>query len=75
MSPYKLVLHLLASAVGTGRVNLQTHTPVIGIAKEASGELVVKTSRGFVRAKKVVHANNGYVAGLLPEYAHSIIPW
>ncbi|KAG9243253.1 FAD dependent oxidoreductase-like protein superfamily [Calycina marina] len=72
--PYKFIMHLLDSALNTGHVNLQTHTPVIGISKAPDGTLVVKTERGFIHTKKVIHANNGYVAGLLPEYKHSIIP-
>lgn len=35
---------------------------------------MVETPRGILQARKVVHANNAYVSGLLPEYAKSIIP-
>lgn len=34
----------------------------------------MQTPRGFVRAKKVVFATNGYTAGILPQYSDRIIP-
>ncbi|KAF7910336.1 uncharacterized protein EAE98_012152 [Botrytis deweyae] len=74
LSPYKLITSLLASALATGSVNLQTNTPVISIKQSAHGYHLVETSRGILRARKVVHANNAYVSGLLPEYAKNIIP-
>lgn len=67
-------MHLLDSALKTGQVNLQTHTPVTAVTKVAIDEFLVETPRGNVYAKTVVHANNAYVAGLLPEYSKSIIP-
>lgn len=74
MSPYKLVTSLLASALATGSLNLQTNTPVISIKQSAHGDHLVETPRGIVRSRKVVHANNAYASGLLPEYAKNIIP-
>ncbi|KAM0133829.1 hypothetical protein ACHAO1_005950 [Botrytis cinerea] len=74
LSPYKLVTSLLASALATGSLNLQTNTPVISIKQSAHGDHLVETPRGIVRARKVVHANNAYASGLLPEYAKNIIP-
>jgi len=68
-------MHLLESTLDSGLVNLQTNTAVTGITKSSSGEFVVETARGFVRAKIIVHANNAYVGELLPEYKPSIIPW
>jgi glycine/D-amino acid oxidase-like deaminating enzyme len=67
-------MHLLASALKTGLVNLQTQTPVTGVIKLPSGGFRVETPRGSIHTKTVVHANNAYVAGLLPEYSSSIIP-
>lgn len=61
-------------------LNLQTETPVLRveyIEKEGEGipETLVHTSRGTVRAKKVVFATNGYTAGLLPRYEGVITPY
>jgi glycine/D-amino acid oxidase-like deaminating enzyme len=67
-------MHLLASTLKTGLVNLQTQTPVLAVTKIRAGGFLVETSRGLLHAKTIVHANNGYVAGLLPEYSASIIP-
>jgi glycine/D-amino acid oxidase-like deaminating enzyme len=67
-------MHLLDSALKTGQVNLQTNTPVTAVTKTATGGFLVKTPRGPIHAKTVVHANNAYVAGLLPEYTNSIVP-
>ncbi|TGO44707.1 hypothetical protein BCON_0472g00030 [Botryotinia convoluta] len=74
LSPYKLITSLLASALTTGSINLQTNTPVISIKQSAHGYHLVETSRGIIRARKVVHENNACVSGLLPEYAKKIIP-
>lgn len=35
---------------------------------------MIETSRGIMRAGKVIYANNGYTSGLLPEYEKNIIP-
>ncbi|KAF7903887.1 hypothetical protein EAF00_001221 [Botryotinia globosa] len=74
LSPYKLITSLLASTLATGSVNLQTNTPVLSIKHSADGYHLVETPRGTLRARKVVHASNAYVSGLLPEYAKNIIP-
>jgi len=67
-------MHLLNSALETGQVNLQTHTPVTGITKTDTGKFIVETPRGSMQATTIVHASNAYVSSLLPEYSHSIIP-
>ena len=73
--PYKLVLHLLSLAVKRG-VNLQTHTPVTKVSEtpDEDGRWTVETSRGVVKAKKVVFATNGYTSGVQPLYKERIVP-
>lgn len=74
--PYKLILALLQKAVGAG-VNLQTHTPVTGVAgaADAEGYYAVSTrDRGGLRARKVVYATNGYTSSILPEFENKIVP-
>ncbi|KAI1084130.1 FAD dependent oxidoreductase [Whalleya microplaca] len=66
--PYKLVMHLLARGA-----NLQTHTPVRGVA-DGEGYWTLATARGATRARRVVFATNAYTSGLLPEYARAIYP-
>ncbi|KAJ5757560.1 FAD dependent oxidoreductase [Penicillium nucicola] len=72
--PYKLILHLTKAILGTGLVNLQTHTLVTSVTQQSSGAFVVTTPRGSIVAKKVVYANNAYISGLLPQYAPAIVP-
>ncbi|KAI0490854.1 FAD dependent oxidoreductase [Xylaria cf. heliscus] len=73
--PYKMVMHLLAAAVRAG-VNLQTHTPVRAVSPEADGDgyWTLETSRGTIKAQRVVFATNAYTSGLLPEYVDAILP-
>lgn len=72
--PYKMILHLLKTLVTSESVNLQTHTPVHDVKPSPNGGFTIETSRGKMHAKKVVHATNGYVKSLLPEYAANIVP-
>lgn len=73
MWPYKFIRHVLKSLVASGDIHLQTHCPVMDIVPNGDSFLV-KTARGTIKAGKIVHANNAYVSGLLPEYTQSIIP-
>jgi glycine/D-amino acid oxidase-like deaminating enzyme len=72
--PYKFILHLTKLILGTGLVNLQTHTPVTSVTRQSSGAFVVTTPRGTTIANKIVYANNAYISGLLPQYGPAIVP-
>jgi glycine/D-amino acid oxidase-like deaminating enzyme len=72
--PYKFITHLLKKMAASGDVNLQTHAPVTRVVPDEKGGFVVETPRGSMHAGRVVHANNAFVAGLLPEYKQSIVP-
>lgn len=72
--PYKFVSQLLAKLIGKGVINLQTNTPVSSISSTVDGANQIYTSRGTVRAKKLIFATNGYTAGLCPDYLEKIIP-
>ncbi|KAJ5373478.1 FAD dependent oxidoreductase superfamily [Penicillium concentricum] len=72
--PYKFILHLTASILKTGRVNLQAHTPATSVRRQPSGSFIIATTRGTTVARKVVYANNAYVSGLLPQYREAIVP-
>lgn len=72
--PYKFVHGLLERCIDMG-VNLQTHTPVTMISREAdTGLSILRTPRGVTRAKKVIFASNAYVANLLPQFWDVIVP-
>ncbi|KAL4789682.1 FAD dependent oxidoreductase [Aspergillus venezuelensis] len=70
--PYKFVTQLLERAMAKGNINLQTNTPVTAI--DPGSEYTVHTPRGSVRTPVVVHATNGYAAGLLSQYDGVITP-
>jgi glycine/D-amino acid oxidase-like deaminating enzyme len=74
MWPYKFILALVEILLASGQVNLQTHTPATSISPDPNGGHIITTPRGTTHAKTVIHANNGYVSSLLPEYANNIIP-
>ncbi|TVY30611.1 Gamma-glutamylputrescine oxidoreductase [Lachnellula hyalina] len=73
--PYKLIMALLSIVVAKG-VNLQTHTPVTSISDtpDSEGRWTVTTSRGSIKAKKVVLASNAYTSGIAPQFANKIVP-
>ncbi|KUI72488.1 Gamma-glutamylputrescine oxidoreductase [Cytospora mali] len=73
--PYKLIMHLLSKLVAKG-INLQTHTPVTSISStpDAAGRWTVTTSRGSIRASKIIFATNGYTAAIAPQFEQKIIP-
>lgn len=68
-------MHLLELVVAKG-VNLQTNTPVTKVSDTPNedGTWTVTTDRGSIKAKKVVLASNGYVAGVAPQYFDKIVP-
>ncbi|KAL2811942.1 hypothetical protein BJX63DRAFT_432947 [Aspergillus granulosus] len=71
--PYKMVMHLLQTAV-TG-ANLQTHTPVTRISDTPlpDGRWLAHTERGTIKAKKILIATNGYTAYLGPQFQDKIV--
>jgi len=71
--PYRFVLHLVKTLKERG-VNIQTYTPVTSAESNTDGSVDISTSRGVIKALKVVHATNAYTKALLPEYAKNIIP-
>ncbi|KAF5963435.1 oxidoreductase [Fusarium bulbicola] len=75
--PYKLVHHMFAEALKHQNLNLQSNTPVTAIpaSPDADGSWSATTSRGLIKAQKVIVATNAYTAALLPEYHEKIIPY
>lgn len=56
--PYKFVHALLRIVMDTGKLNLQANTPAVEVSeKDKDGFITVKTPRGDIRAKAVVHAS------------------
>ncbi|KAL0466792.1 FAD dependent oxidoreductase [Neurospora intermedia] len=83
--PWKLVVWVLErllerfpvrNGTGTGEegFNLQTNTPVLGLERLGDGKWTVITSRGNIKANRVLLAMNGYTSNLLPEMKDLIVP-
>ncbi|KAK8043964.1 hypothetical protein PG994_012802 [Apiospora phragmitis] len=73
--PYKFVHAILHIVLARGNLNMQAHTPVLQVAeKDEDGWIQVRTERGDVRARAVVHATNAWASHLLPEYTKLVLP-
>ncbi|KZM21387.1 uncharacterized protein EKO05_0006148 [Ascochyta rabiei] len=66
---YKFVHALLRIVLQKGNLNLQAHTPATSISKrDVNGWITVKTDRGTIRARAVIHTTNRWASHLLPEF-------
>ncbi|CAE7015240.1 hypothetical protein CFE70_002637 [Pyrenophora teres f. teres 0-1] len=71
--PYKLIAFILKKLVKSGRINLQTTTPVTEITS-SNGTHTLHTARGTISSKTVILATNGYTSAILPHFADLIVP-
>lgn len=73
--PRKLVLQLFAKLLRRG-LQAYANTPVLQLSpeKDANGNWTVRTSKGEIKARKVVFCMNGYSASVLPQYTNKIVP-
>jgi len=68
MWPYKMVAGLLEEFVKENGLSIQTNTPVKSVAEGPNDAFAtVKTDRGDIKAKHVVHATNAFLGHLVPE--------
>ncbi|KAG7405530.1 putative oxidoreductase OrdL [Fusarium oxysporum f. sp. rapae] len=75
MWPYKWITGVLGPLIDQDKINVQTNTPVTSITDRVQDEYAtVKTARGDIRAKHVVHATNAWLGRLLPELRPFISP-
>ncbi|KAI4660351.1 hypothetical protein J4E81_006019 [Alternaria sp. BMP 2799] len=75
--PRKMVHQLLAKLLEQDhKLNVQANTPVTSVSDttDEAGRWIIETSRGTIKATKVIHATNGYASQVLPEYTRSITP-
>lgn len=78
--PYRLVTGLFERMLEKypGRFALETNTPVTGVEYDASADkeypYSVQTSRGVIRASKVIYCSNGFTGHLLPKMRGKIWP-
>ena len=75
--PRKMLMQLLDKLLKRWpELQVHAHTPVLGVrrsTKDSQG-WEVRTTRGTIRAKKVVWCTNGYTAAILPQFKNKIIP-
>ncbi|CCC08876.1 hypothetical protein SMACR_07513 [Sordaria macrospora] len=67
-------LHMGGKGRAKGGFNLQSNTPVLGLHRLRGGKWMITTSRGEIRANRVLIATNGYTSNLLPGMKDLIIP-
>lgn len=73
--PYKMVTGIQEKMIKQHNLNVQTNTVVHEIQDSATAEFaVVKTSRGDIEARHVVHATNAWLGHLVPELRRFISP-
>ncbi|KAF5675079.1 FAD dependent oxidoreductase superfamily [Fusarium circinatum] len=77
--PYRLLTAVLASLGKefSDRFSLETNTPVLSVqAQDDAFEYpyLVRTPRGSIRAKNVIHCTNGYSSHLIPGLVGNLYP-
>ncbi|KAF4996288.1 hypothetical protein FDECE_12510 [Fusarium decemcellulare] len=73
--PYKWITRAWNDLIDQAKLNVQTHTTVREIIDRDGDEFaIVKTDRGDIKARKVVHATNAWLGHLLPELRPYISP-
>jgi glycine/D-amino acid oxidase-like deaminating enzyme len=72
--PYKWVTGVLGPFIESGKLNVQTHTTVQQVLEQGQDLAIVRTTRGDIKAKNVVHATNAWLGHLLPELQPYISP-
>jgi glycine/D-amino acid oxidase-like deaminating enzyme len=73
--PYKMVTGLFEILVRDKGLSIQTNTTVTSVLdNDYEDWAIVKTSRGDIRARHVVHATNGWIGHLVPELRPFVSP-
>ncbi|KAL4916345.1 FAD dependent oxidoreductase-domain-containing protein [Aspergillus aurantiobrunneus] len=73
--PYKWISKVWADLIEGRKLNVQTNTTVQAIDDQDGAEFAtVKTTRGQLKARKVVHATNAWLGYLLPELTPFVSP-
>ncbi|KAM0084272.1 hypothetical protein ACKRZS_003489 [Fusarium odoratissimum] len=77
--PYRLLTAVLASIREelSGRFTIETMTPVLSVQFQDDAmeyPYLVRTSRGSIRAKNIIHCTNGYSSNLIPGLVGNLYP-
>ncbi|RFN53481.1 FAD dependent oxidoreductase superfamily protein [Fusarium flagelliforme] len=79
--PYRLLTGIYERLLARypDRLAIETHTPVTQVKflhdTDSDYPYLVKTPRGAIKAKKVIHCTNGHASHLLPQLAGRIYPF
>ncbi|KAF7585340.1 hypothetical protein BBP40_011178 [Aspergillus hancockii] len=65
--PYKWITGVLDSFIESGKLHIQTQTTARRVLESDGDFAIVRTNRGDIQAKHVVHATNAWLSHLLPE--------
>lgn len=73
--PYKWISKVWGDLIDGRKLNVQTNTTVQAVDDQDGAEFaIVKTTRGQIKARKVVHATNAWLGHLLPELTPFLSP-
>lgn len=79
--PYRAITTLWAKLLDSypSSISLETNTPVLEVVHDRTQPIdrpyILHTSRGAIRARKVIHATNGWAGHLLPRMRGLIFPY
>jgi glycine/D-amino acid oxidase-like deaminating enzyme len=73
--PKKMVQQLLEKLIESGLlVHAHTRVDKVSPQRDVEGYWSIQTSRGSLRARKIVFCTNAYTPALLPRYRNKIVP-
>ncbi|KAJ5754803.1 nucleotide-binding domain-containing protein [Penicillium manginii] len=73
--PYRWITDVLGGLIDTKKINVQTNTTVTSILDSTTSEYaILRTDRGELKARNVIHAQNVWVSHLIPELRPFVSP-
>lgn len=81
ISPYRLLTGIYQRLLAqyADRLSIETNTPVTQVKylgdTDSDYPYLIKTPRGAIRARKVIHCTNGHASHLLPQLSGRIYPF
>lgn len=74
--PYRLITGIFGELLEkySDRLSIEAQTPVTDIEPGQGGNYTIKTPRGTIQTKTIIHATNGYASHLLPGLRGPLFP-
>ena len=70
-----MIQQLMGRMIQSGlQVHAQTPVTKVSSSQDPQGRWTAQTTRGSIKARKIVYATNAYTPALLPQYKNKIIP-